>query len=119
MTKYYNRKTTVGGIEFDSAKEARRWGELQLLERAGKIQDLRRQVKYELIPAQYEPPTLDKRGRLKSGKLIERSTSYVADFVYTQDGLTIVEDTKGYRTEAYKLKRKLMLYRYGIRIREV
>ncbi len=103
MSKYKNRKTVVDGISFDSKKEAARWRELKLLERAGAIADLRRQVRYELI-------------RKQEG---ERAVTYIADFVYTENGETVVEDAKGVRTQAYVLKRKLMLERHGIRIREV
>jgi hypothetical protein len=106
--KYKNRTVTIGGEKFDSAKEARRYGELALLEKAGHISDLKRQVKYELIPSQKE-----------YGKVVERPCTYVADFVYTYDGKTVVEDTKGFRTKDYIIKRKLMLYVHGIRIREV
>ena len=120
--KYYAKKTTVNGIEFDSRKEAYRYQELLLLQRAGAIQDLQLQVKYVLIPAQYE--TYAKWGktgkRLKDGKrLVERECSYVADFVYTLNGKLVVEDTKGFRTKDYAIKRKLMLYVHGIRIKEV
>lgn len=101
--KYHNRKTNVGGMVFDSIKEAKRFKELVLLERAGVIQRLQRQVKYELIP--------------KCGK--ERACFYIADFVYIEDGKTIVEDVKGYRTQVYKLKKKLMNWKYDIQIREV
>ena len=117
-SKYGNRKVTRGVMTFDSEKEYRRYCELSLLERAGKVADLRRQVKFVLIPSQYEPNTIGKRGGVKRGKLIEREVSYVADFVYTEDGKTVVEDTKGFRTADYILKRKLMLYIHGIRIRE-
>lgn len=117
--KYGSRKVVKDGITFDSVKEYRRWCELLLLARAGKIKNLSRQVEYELIPAQYEPDTVGARGGVKRGKLLERKVSYVADFVYTQDGNTVVEDTKGFKTKDYIIKRKLMLYRYGIRIREV
>lgn len=106
--KYGNRKATVDGMAFDSRKEAARWRELTLLERAGEITGLQRQVKYELIPSQ----------RIE-GKVVERPCAYIADFVYRQDGRTVVEDTKGVRTEAYRIKRKLMLKVHGIRIREV
>lgn len=74
----------------------------------GVISDLKMQVPFELIPSQK-----------RDGKTVERPVKYIADFVYTQDGETIVEDAKGMRTKEYIIKRKLMLMRYGIRIREV
>ena len=95
-------KDPATGYVFDSKKEFIRWCELRLLERAGRITDLKRQVKYELIPKQ-------------DG---ERACTYVADFVYTQDGNIVVEDCKGFRTDAYKLKRKLMLWVHGIKVKE-
>lgn len=117
--KYGSRKVVRDGMTFDSVKEYNRWCELRLLERAGKVHDLQRQVKFCLIPTQRDPDTVGKRGGVKRGQLLEREASYVADFVYTQAGKQIVEDTKGFRTEAYILKRKLMLYVHGIRIKEV
>lgn len=116
--KYRNKKVVVNGITFDSRKEARRYGELLLLERAGAIRDLQRQVKFVLIPAQREPDIIGKRGGVKPGKLLERELSYVADFVYHQDGKRIVEDVKGYKTPEYRIKKKLMLYVHGIKIKE-
>lgn len=123
-SKYGNRKTVVDGITFDSKKEANRFRELQLLERAGKITALQRQVKYVLIPTQREfSNEIYKKGahqgHFKPGKVLEKECSYIADFAYIQDGAYVVEDTKGVRTEAYKIKRKLMLERYGIQIKEV
>lgn len=123
MNKYHNRKFAFDGEVFDSKKEFRRWQELRMLEHSGLIQGLRRQVKYVLIPAQYETyhRYSTKTGkRLKDGRrLVEKECSYIADFVYSHfDGSTSVEDTKGVRTEAYIIKRKLMLERYGIRIIE-
>ncbi len=127
--KYHNIKTkTFDGIEFDSRKEARRWNELKLLERAGEITNLQRQVKYTLIPSQYETiERYSKDGkRLKDGtKLIERECSYIADFVYVDNrtGETVVEDVKGYQQgtaySLFKIKRKLMLYLRKIRIKEI
>ena len=93
--------------------------DLSLLARAGKIENLQMQVKFVLIPAQYEPDTIGKRGGVKRGKLIERECSYVADFVYTEDGKLVVEDTKGFKTKDYIIKRKLMLHVHGIRIQEI
>ncbi len=103
MNKYRNRKLTApDGQVFDSVKEYHRWGCLRLLERAGKIQGLQRQVSFELVPKQ-------------AG---ERACNYVADFVYYEDGKQVVEDCKGYKTEVYRLKKKLMLWVHGIRIKE-
>lgn len=118
--KYHNKKITVNGRTFDSKKEYNRFCELALLERAGQIQNLECQKEFELIPTQREVlPELDKNGKHKIGKVIERPIKYIADFVYTENGKTVVEDTKGYKTSDYIIKRKLMLYRYGIRIKEV
>lgn len=118
MSKYHSKKVIVDGIEFDSKREAKRYGELLLLEKAGAITDLQRQVKYQLLPAQYRP-VWDKKTRKWKDRCIERECSYVADFVYQQDGKTIVEDTKGFKTKDYILKRKMMLYFHGIAIKEV
>jgi hypothetical protein len=108
VSKYHARKTVVDGILFDSKREAARYGELKLLERAGAIRDLRRQVRYELIPA------FDVDGKHY------RSATYIADFVYTdaQTGKEVVEDVKGYRPDIYRLKSKLFAYRYGVSILE-
>jgi hypothetical protein len=119
MSKYHSRKVTRDGITFDSVKEAKRYSELLLLERAGAIQDLKRQVKFVLIPTQREPDTRGVRGGIIKGKVLELECSYVADFVYTENGKTVVEDTKGFRTKDYVIKRKLMLSVHGIRIKEV
>ena len=120
--KYGNKKIEVDGKTFDSQKEANRYYELRLLERAGAISDLQTQVKFELIPAQYETfERFGKKGKpLKAGKkLIESGVSYYADFVYKENGKTVVEDTKGAKTKEYIIKRKLMLYIHGIRIKEL
>lgn len=117
--KYGNKKTTVDGITFDSLKEAKRYKELSLMQKAGMIQDLQMQVKYILIPAQREPDTVGARGGVHKGKLIERECTYVADFVYKENGQTVVEDTKGFRTKDYLLKRKMLLFFHGIKIKEV
>ena len=110
--KYRNTTTNVDGIRFDSRKEANRYCELQLMQRAGEINELRRQVVFTLIPAQYV-----------AGKCAERPVKYVADFVYVDNatGKTVVEDVKSdaTRTPEYIIKRKLMLYRFEIQIKEV
>lgn len=120
--KYGARKCTYNGEVYDSKKEMRRHQELLILEKAGKIRQLRRQVKYVLIPSQRE--VLWKNGVLKPGKVIERECSYIADFVYfdNESKEVVVEDAKGgsaTKTEAYILKRKMMLHFHGIRIKEV
>ena len=102
MNKYKNEKIIVDKIKFDSKLEARRYCELKLLERAKEIKDLRRQVEFELQPS-YK----------KNNKTI-RAINYVADFVYydLKKGKIIIEDTKGFKTEIYKLKKKLFEYKY-------
>ncbi len=104
QNKYGAKKVTApDGSVFDSKREFRRWCELRLLERAGKISGLCRQVSYELIPKQEG----------------ERACNYIADFIYfDEQGKQVVEDCKGHRTEVYKLKKKLMLWVHGIRIKE-
>lgn len=108
-TKYHSRKMTIDNQTFDSMKEFGRWKDLQRLLGAGVITDLKRQVKFELIPSQ----------KNEFGKVIERPVTYVADFVYKKNGKQIVEDVKGFKTKEYVIKRKLMLYVHGIRIHEV
>jgi hypothetical protein len=94
--KYFACPTIVDGIKFASAKEARRYGELKLLQMAGKISQLELQPRYKLV--------------------IEES--YVADFRYTEKGETVVEDVKGCLTREYKRKRKAMFKQHGVTIRE-
>lgn len=120
-TKYHSKKITIDGMTFDSKKEYKRFKELQLMEDADLIADLKRQVKFVLIPAQREPDTTGPRGGKIKGKLLEREVSYYADFVYWDlvSGEIVVEDTKGMRTTDYIIKRKLMLYIHKIRIREI
>ncbi len=122
-SKYHAKKVTVNGITYDSKKEARRHAQLLDMERKGEITDLQRQVKFVLIPAQREPDTIGPRGGVKKGKLIEKEVSYIADFTFFQNGEYIVEDVKGYKGggayAVFSLKRKLMLWVHGIRIKEV
>ena len=107
-TKFGNVRTTIDGITFDSKHEANRWCELKYMERAGLITDLRRQVKFELIPS-----------LCMNGKVVQRSVSYIADFVYWENGKRIVEDAKGCRTDVYKLKKKILRWQFGVEIKEV
>ena len=115
MSKFKNRKVQLDGFTFDSVREANRWAELKLLQRAGEIYDLERQVRFVLIPTQ----------RDEKGKVIERECAYMADFVYIghcKDGWEkVVEDVKSpiTKTPEYRIKKKLMLKEYGIRIKEI
>nr|UVX95713.1 MAG: Protein of unknown function (DUF1064) [Bacteriophage sp.] len=105
-SKYHAKKTCVDGITFDSRREADRYLILKSMEEDGTIEDLRRQVRYELIPA------FDVDGKHF------RPVFYVADFVYTEDGKEVVEDVKGMRTDVYRLKSKLFARRYGKAVKE-
>lgn len=109
-SKYHNRKTTHDGQTFDSQKEARRWAELRLLEKAGEITQLSRQTVFELVPNQIE-----------NGKVVERKVTYKADFTYLENGHYVCEDVKSEatKTPVYRLKKKLMRYVHGIEIKEV
>lgn len=124
--KYRNKKMMCDGIMFDSKHEAQRYVYLSMMQRDGYISNLRCQVKYELIPAQYEETDAvyskgARKGQRKQGKMIEKSCVYIADFVYKDEetGRTVVEDAKGVKTKDYIIKRKLMLWLHGIRIAEV
>ena len=109
-SKYGNVRT--GG--YDSIKERGRGTYLRMLQRSGHISELREQVRYTLIPAQYRTDSEGNR------RLVERECAYVADFVYRDSGgALVVEDVKGFRTEVYRIKRKLMLHVHGILISEV
>ena len=122
-SKYNAKKVEYNGMTFDSKRELKRYKELELLQEAGEITNLQRQVKYVLIPAQREPDIIGKKGGVKKGKTIEKECIYVADFVYEEDGDTVVEDVKGCKVggaySVFTIKRKLMLYVYGIKIQEV
>lgn len=107
-SKYNAEKTEIDGIKFDSVKESKRYANLKLLERAGVIENLKLQPRFLL-----------QEGFTYNGHK-ERKIEYVADFQYERNGQTIVEDVKGMKTEVYKLKRKLFLYKYrDIVFREV
>ena len=119
--KYSNKKVVVGGVTFDSKREANRYQELLLLERVGAIKNLKTQVKYTLIPAQFEKVWKPRKKVFEKGKCLERECSYIADFVYVdiKSDEIVVEDTKGFKTKDYIIKRKLMLYVHDIKIREI
>lgn len=106
MKKYRNEKTTIDGIPFSSKREAFRYCDLRILEKAGKIHGLRLQVPFELAPS------------VKIAGRMRPPLRYIADFVYLEHGVPVVEDCKGYRTDVYKIKRHLMATVHSIHIRE-
>ena len=105
-SKYNNRRFKDSEGTWDSEKERKRWTELRMLESVGKIQELQKKVSFELIASSF-----------KNHKRL-RPIVYIADFVYLEAGVKVVEDTKGFRTKAYKLKRRLMWEKFGIDILE-
>lgn len=112
--KYNNTKIEIDGITFDSRREAKRYSELKLLERCNAISQLELQKVFVLVPAQFEIVNGKK-------KAIERAVKYKADFYYydNEKNCFVCEDTKGFKTKDYIIKRKLMLYVHGIRIVEI
>ena len=106
-SKYKNKKTVVDGITFDSKKEARRYIQLKKMSEAGEISDLQLQVKFDLLPT------------MKICGKTQRKVGYIADFTYLKDGQLVVEDTKGMRTDVYKLKRRLMKFIHDIEVIEI
>jgi hypothetical protein len=116
VSKYKAKRTEVDGITFASQKEARRYQELKLLERAGEIMNLRLQVPYEL-----QAPRIYVGGieGLKTPRLPAVLGKYVADFTY-HDRRTgyVVEDVKGFKTPLYRWKKKHVEAQYGFQIRE-
>lgn len=118
--KYGNRKIVTEDGEFASKVEYGRWLVLKEAAKNGEISGLRKQVEYLLIPAQYVPEIKVLKTKEKMvQKLVERPCTYVADYVYIKDGEVVVEDVKGFPDEKYPIKRKLMLYIHGLRIKEV
>lgn len=114
--KYSNTKVKTPDGVFDSKREYKRWGELQILRQAGAITGLMRQVKFcfDMVMK----PHSDSPGWLIHSADFRRKVSYTADFVYLEQGKIVVEDCKGFRTEAYKRKRQWMKKVYGITILE-
>lgn len=110
-SKYGNKKTVLGNVVYDSQKEANRAFELALLEKSGIIKDLKRQVRFELIPSQKD----------ENGKVLFRPVVYIADFTYTdcKTGEFICEDVKGMIVNEFRLKQKMMYYFHHIKVRVV
>ena len=132
--KLGNKNIIISGEKYDSQAEATRHGQLKILERIGQITELERQKRFELIPAYYEYIETGEyfkrgpnKGKLKTKRiLIEHAVDYVADFVYRdKSGSLVVEDVKGYRDASsapyakFVIKRKLLLHKYGIKIKEI
>lgn len=109
QSKYNNTKVKYKGIKFDSVKEMKHYQLLEYLEKKGEIRELKLQVPFELIPT------------YKINNKTIRKTQYIADFTYisVKDNKTHIVDTKGFRTDVYKLKKKMFEYKYGIEIEEV
>lgn len=99
-SKYSSEPSSVDGFIFHSKKEANRYKELLLMKNAGLIENL-----------QLQPLFILQTGFIYKGKK-ERAITYIADFQYTENGKTIVEDVKGMQTDVYKIKRKLLLYKF-------
>lgn len=106
QNKYKNKKTIYDGIKFDSKKEGSYYLKLKLLEEKGIISDLKLQVKFELQP------------KFQFGNKTIRAINYIADFTYIQDNKLHIVDTKGVRTDVYKLKKKMMEYK-GYEVEEI
>ncbi len=106
-SKFHATRTEVDGIAFQSKREARRWQQLRILEAAKQIRNLRRQVPYPIVVV-----------NLETGEIVTVSR-YFADFVYEDlTGAEVIEDAKGFKTETYKLKKRLVEAQYGVRIYE-
>lgn len=118
--KYKNKRVECDGRVFDSLKEYNRYCQLKALLKCGAISDLKLQVPFELIPAIYEDIVVQLKTKTKIEKrCVQRAVKYIADFVYMKDGRMIVEDTKGFRTKEYELKKKMMRALLGTVIREI
>ena len=119
-SKYGAKKVYYNGERFDSKKELNRYKELLLIQKAGRIFGLERQVKFELTPTVRGPERIGPRGGRKPGKVILDAASYVADFTYyrSDTGEFVVEDCKGFKTPDYILKKKFLYFLRGILIYE-
>lgn len=106
-SKYGAKATVVGDLNFDSKREARRWGELQLLERAGKIGSLERQVVYVLAPSV----------KIEGEARARPALRFKADFKYVENGATVVEDAKGFAGTAFRIRQHLMKHVHGIDVK--
>ena len=118
--KYHAKKVVFDGITFDSKKEGLRYLKLKDMEQSGEITNLERQVRFEIVPGVYQEEEIQLKTKTKIiKKCIQRPVTYIADFVYKIGDKTVVEDTKGFRTKEYELKKKLMLALLNIKITEV
>lgn len=123
-SKFRNTKVEgPNGMKFDSKKELKRYNELVLLERAGEISSLRRQVTFTLLNAAYEEVPVQLKTKIRFKRVcLFRETTYIADFVYYKDGEEVVEDVKAsprFQDPVYKLKKKLMYMVHNVKIKEI
>ena len=120
-SKYGNKVVYHQGMKFDSKDERSRYFYLKAMQDRGEISDLRMQVPFEIIPAVYETQEVQLKTKVKTvQKLVQKAAHYIADFVYTdRNGNQVVEDSKGFRTKEYLLKKKMMRAFLGITINEV
>lgn len=122
--KYGNTKiVSENGDKWDSKREMKRWLVLKDAEQSGLITDLRRQVRFELIPAIKRKEIVQLKTKTKEvEKTEQQAITYTADFVYTKDGKTVVEDIKPSPNtvpKEFMLKAKLFFWKYGFKIRLV
>lgn len=114
--KFNNKKVETPDGVFDSKREHKRWLELKVMLQLGSISALQRQTKFSfLMTLEPHPDLVPIHG---SSKPFRRKVSYTADFTYYEGGHLVIEDCKGFRTDAYKRKRQWMKKVYGITIRE-
>ena len=109
VAKYHNKKVKYDGYTFDSIREKNYYIKLKLLEKSGKIKELELQKEFELQPS------------FKLNNKTSRKITHRADFTYktTEDDKLHVVDVKGFRTDVYRLKKKLFEYKYRIEIEEI
>ena len=123
--KYHNKKVIVDGVTYDSKREYARWSFLKTMEQQGLISELKRQVKFELIPPIKEEKVVQLKTKEKTTeKTVQRAIEYIADFVYMKGDTMVVEDIKasskmGAIDRVFLIKEKLFRYRYGFCIKRV
>jgi hypothetical protein len=123
--KYGNKPVSYEGMKFDSGKEFERWLFLKEAEQRGEISNLRRQVKFQLLPSVVEEYEVQLKTKTKTKtRVVQQAVFYICDFCYKKDGAEVVEDVKASPNKAvldktYTLKKKMMKSLKGIDIKEV